>query len=335
MKLTRRGFLRGAAGAAATAAMMAVGGCGPIGQKKLGAATFRMNWKASGPHPPYFLAVGRGWYKAEGIELELKEGSGSGTVAQLVGNKSDAFGLVDAAAAIPLVVQGLPIKCVAMVSPRSSLAVIARKDSGVKTLKDLEGKTLAITPGDSLTQIWPAVVAANKLDASKIKLVNVDAAAKVPSVLEKRADALLGSSADQNFILQAQGVETVDMDFADFGVNVLNLGIFVHNDTLKETDLIRAFLRATLKGLEAAEKEWEAGIDFMIKQFPELDKNVVTQQWKAYSRQLKSPNCPTKGYLYNCPQDWQQTLDIMVQYRDLKTSMKATDFYTNDFVPTK
>lgn len=361
MRVNRREFLQHLAALAGAGALSGLAGCAPAPTptpspqpttppkpaaatataapvptatpKPLTKATFRLNWKITGPHVPYFLAVDRGFYKAQGIDLELKEGSGSGPAAQLVGNKSDTFGLIDAAAAIPLIVQGLPIKCVGMVAPRTSLGVIARKDSGIKTLKDLEGKTLAVTPGDSLTQIWPAVVAANKLDASKIRLVNVDAAAKIPAVLEKKADALLGSVADQNFTLQAQGVETVDLAFPDFGVNVLNLGIFVHVDTLKQGELITAFLKATKQGLLASEKDAGAAIALMKKSSPELDEKVVTQQYKAHASQWKSPNCPDKGYIFNCPEDWKQTLEIMVQYRDLKTTMKPEDFYTNDFIP--
>jgi NitT/TauT family transport system substrate-binding protein len=332
MGTSRRRFLQGMVALAGVAAAGGLAGCG--GTKKLGAASLRLNWTVTGVHAPYYLGMSKGYFSAEGIELEIRPGSGSGTTAQLVSNKSDTFGLVDAAAAIPLMAQGLPIKCVAMISPASSLAVIARKDSGIKTLKDLEGKTLAVTPGDSLTQIWPAVVAKNNLDASKIKLVNVDAAAKIPSVLEKRADALLGSSADQNFTLQAQGVETVDLNFASFGVNLLNLGVFAHPDTIaKQGDVIKAFLRAMAKSLAAWEKEFDAAIDELAKAAPEMDRKILIQQATAYKPQLKSPNCPTGKALNNCPADWQQTYDLMVQYRDLKTTMKSTDFYTNEFIP--
>jgi NitT/TauT family transport system substrate-binding protein len=320
---------------AALAAVAATGGLAGCGApKNLGAVTFRLNWTVGGVHGLYYLGMDKGYFKDEGINLEIKGGTGSGPTAQLVGNKSDTFGLVDCGAAIPLVAQGLPIKCVGMISPGSLTAVIARKDSGITKLKDLEGKTLAVTPGDALTQIWPAVVAKNGLDASKIKLVNVDAAAKIPAVLEKRADALLGAASDQNFTLNAQGVETVDLLFSDNGVNLLNLGIFAHNDTIaQQGDVIKAFLRAISKCLTNWEKEFDTAVNLLAKAAPEADPKVLAQQGRAYIRQLKSPNCPTGKPTSNCPADWAQTVEIMVKYRDLKTTMKAEDFYTNSFVP--
>jgi NitT/TauT family transport system substrate-binding protein len=297
-------------------------------------ATFRLNWKATGPHVAYFLGLQRGYFRDEGIDLQIKEGNGSVTTGQMVDNKSDTFGLVDATAIMPGIEKGMAIKCVAMVSPSTSLAVIARKDSGVTTLKDLEGKRIAVTAGDSLTQVWPAVVGVNKLDASKINLVYVDASAKIPVVLENKADALLGSASDQNFTLEAQGVPVTVLAFPSYGVNVLNVGIYVHRDLIKENpQLIKKFLRAVKKSLAAWQKEPEAAIDATLKAYPDLDRGATRNQAMAYLKQLTSPNDPSGGLLHNSPQDWEQTLAIMKQYMGVDIKLRPEEFYTNDFVP--
>ncbi len=297
-------------------------------------ASLRLNWRVTGPHVPYFLGLEKGYFQDEGIDLELNEGSGSGPTAMLVDNKSDTFGLADAAALIPMIEKGMEIVCVAMITPKSSLAVIAREDSGIAKLEDLEGKKLAVTAGDALTQIWPAVVSVNNLDAAKIDLVYVDAAAKVPVVLEGQADALLGSSADQNFILEGQGVPAVSLDFADHGVNVLNLGIFVHHDLIEENpDLIRRFLRAIERSLEDYMQDPDEGIRMLLQAKPELDPVVTENQARAYVNQIGSPNCPDAPLLYNCYEDWEETLFIMETYRELDISLEPEDFYTNEFLP--
>jgi len=341
-RATRRRWLQGAV---ATAGVLALGGAviGDGGARVALAApatkqgqkvTLRLNWQITGPHVPYYLGVERGFWSAQGIDVEILEGNGSITTGQLVSNKSDTFGLVDASAIIPAVTKGLEILCVAMVSPISSLAVIARADSGITTLKDLEGKTLAVTPGDSLTPIWPAVVAVNGLDSSQIRLVNVDAAAKAPAVLERRADALLGSAVDQNFIIQAQGVPTVELLFSDHGIQQLNLGLFVHRSLISDNpDLIRSFVIGLQQSMAAAESDLQAGVEATLRAKPELDPTVAKNQAGGWVTTIHSKNCPTAPFGFNCPIDWQQTYDVMVQYRDLQTTMKAEDFYTNAYVP--
>ena len=303
-------------------------------EKKLTRVTFRMNWKLTAPHAVYLLGKDLGFYEEEGIDLEILEGNGSVTTGQLVSNKSDTFGLADSAALIPIMAKGLPIKAVAMVTPTSSLAVIARKDSQVRTLKDLEGKKIAVTAGDSITQIWPAVVAANKLDKSRIQLVYVDAAAKIPTTLEGRTDALMGAAGDQSFILRDKGVPVVDLIFADHGVNVLNLGIFVHEDLIKENpDLIRRFLRATKRSHEALEANYTKALQLLIGIKKELKMDLLKKQADSYYSRTKSPNSPGADMLYNVPGDWEMTVEIMKKYRNLEGEMNAKDFYTNDFLP--
>ncbi len=296
--------------------------------------TFRMNWKFSGPHAVYLLGKELGFYADEGIDLQVLEGNGSVTTGQLVGNKSEDFGLADATALIPIMAQGLPIVAVGMVTPTSALAVVARKDSGITTMKDLEGRKLAVTAGDALTQIFPAVVAVNELDESTIDLIYVDAAAKIPTVLEGKTDALLGAAGDQSVIMEDRGFEVVTLKFADYGVNILNLGIFVHRDTVEDDpDLIRRFLRATKRSHEALAENYDQAMQLLVDLKKELSVEVAKQQGDAYYARMESTNCDAAEILYNCPSDWQMTVDIMTAYRDLEGGIEAAEFYTNEFLP--
>ena len=140
--------------------------------------------------------------------------------------------------------------------------------------------------------------------------------------------------ADQNFTIQAQGVATVDMPFADYGVQQLNLGAFAQRSAAADSpDLMRAFVTGLQLSIAAAETDLQAGIDAVLRAKPESDPTVVKNQAGVWVTGIRSKNCTTSPLGYNCPTDWQQTYDLMVQYRDLQTTMVATDFYTNDFVP--
>ena len=75
----------------------AVAGGAGVRAGKLEKFPFRLNWTLYGEHAPFFVARDKGFYAAEGLEVEIQEGSGSTTVAQLVANATSPVAYVDAA----------------------------------------------------------------------------------------------------------------------------------------------------------------------------------------------------------------------------------------------
>jgi NitT/TauT family transport system substrate-binding protein len=297
-------------------------------------ATFRLNWLLYGFHTPFHLAVERGYYKAEGIDLEIGEGQGSGRAVQIVAAKGDTFGLSDGASIINGVTKGAPIKAVMGIMNTTPFAVIARADSGIKTMKDLEGRTIAATTGEAGLTILPALLKGAKLDPAKVSFLRVDGPTKIVSVLEKRAEALLGGSENQPFILEQRGVQSIVFNYADYGVNTMGLAIHVHADTLKDKPkLVQGFIRATRKAYEEAEKNPEAAIAAGLKVKPDMDKAMALKQLQAGLKLVRSKAAPTAAVGFMPESDWKMTLDLMKEFQDLKTDLPATAFYTNDLQP--
>lgn len=297
-------------------------------------ATLRLNWLMYGFHTPFHLGVERGYYKAEGIDLEIGEGQGSARAVQITAAKGDTFGLSDGASIINGVTKGAPIKAVMGIMNTTPFAIIARADSGIKTIKDFEGKTIAATTGEAGLTILPALLKNAKLDASKINFLRVDGPTKMVSVLEKRADALLGGSENQPFILEQRGVASVVFNYADYGTNTMGLAIHVHADTLKDKPkMVEGFIRATRKAFEEAEKNPEAAIAAGVKVKPDMDKAMALKQLQAGLKLVRSKAAPTAAIGFMPAADWQMTLDLMKEFQDLKTDMPASAFFTNDLQP--
>ncbi|HEV8306453.1 MAG TPA: ABC transporter substrate-binding protein [Methylomirabilota bacterium] len=296
--------------------------------------TFRMNWYWGGIHAPFALAKERGYFEKAGVNVEIGEGRGSATTVQLIGNKSDTFGWADGVTLTLNAAKGVPVKAVATVLNVLPYAVVSLDERNIRSAKDLEGKTLAITPGDGLTQTWPAVVAANKLNADSIKLIHMDPKAKIPSVTEKRADALLGGADDQAIAMEVKGFKTRVLKFSDLGVPSVGFVILAHQDTIKERpDLVRKVVAASIKGFEDAMREPEAAVAALMKLAPLADAEIVRRQLAVDLSLLFSKANPQKRLGYGPPEDWQATLDILKQYRGLETTLPPTAFYTNEFLP--
>ena len=81
---------------------------------------FRLNWILYGFHTPFYLGLERGFYKAEGIDLTIGEGQGSGRAVQTVGAKGDTFGLSDGGSVIGGASKGAPIRSVMAITNSSS-----------------------------------------------------------------------------------------------------------------------------------------------------------------------------------------------------------------------
>lgn len=314
------------------AALLAAGAAPPV--RAADDVTLILNWYLGGLHAPFYLGKERGFYEEEDINLSIQEGRGSAVAAQVVAAGDVDFGMSDAGSLMLAGAKGLPIKAVISLLNTSGFGVISLADTGIESAKDLEGKTLAVSPGDALTQLFPAVVAANDLDGSQIELVFMDPPAKPVAVMEGRAHALLGGIDDQYFLIEAQGHEPSALRFADLGVNTVGITVHAHESTIAERpDLVERFVRASVKSWEAAREDPEAAVDAALETKPDLDRESTLKQLKVDLDLLLSPNTESQGIGYGAPEDWERTKELLTQYRELQTDREATSFYTNEFLP--
>lgn len=296
--------------------------------------SIRLNWYLVGFHAPIYMGVERGYFADEGINLTINEGRGSGVSTQVVGAKDDTFGISDAGTLMLAASKGIPIKTIMSPMNISPFGVISREDAGIKTPKDLEGKKIAVSAGDALTQLFPAVLKANGLDESTVELVFVDPAGKIVSVLEKKADALLGSADAQFFQIEEKGVKAAAMNFADVGVPTVGLTIIAHEDTIKNNpDMIRRFVKAMRRSFEEGVKDPDAAVAAAVKAKPDVSADALKGQLLVDLDLLHSEASKSGGIGYAAASDWERTLELMKEYRELETDRTADSFYTNEFLP--
>lgn len=295
--------------------------------------SLRLNWYLGGLHVPFYFGVDKGFYKQEGINLTINEGRGSANTVQVVGAGTDTFGLADSSSIINLISKGGEIKSVMNILSSTGFSVVSAASAGIRTPKDIEGKTLAVSPGDPIRGLLEAVAAHNKVDISKVKFVQVDPAAKVVTVLEKRADGLLGGADDQFFLLKYRGIEPHALRFADHGANIVGMAIFTGNNTIKTNpDLVRRFVRATKRAWEEAKKNPDAAVDVAMKVKPDLNRQSTKDQMLVDFELIDSIN--VKGQIgFGHEKDWAQTIELLKKYRGLETQQNWTAFHTNEFLP--
>src|SRR5262245_24716018 len=178
-RLAARGLI------AAGALLLAAGawqGAHAQGTDKL---TVRFTWKLKGEYAPLFVALDKGYYKAEGLEVDLAEGSGAQTVLKLVSAGTEQFGYGPAVAVAQAVSKGMPVQVVSLYQTKAPMGVIAFPGMTLKTPKDLEGKRLAVSVGETFGDMLGTFTKMNNVDIEKIKRVQMADAARSAQFLSK------------------------------------------------------------------------------------------------------------------------------------------------------
>lgn len=189
------------------------------------AVRFALDWRFEGPAAPYFVAIDKGYYKAEGLDVTIDPGSGSTEGINRVASGNYAFGFADINSLIKYRdnPKNAAIQAVLMVYDTPAFSVVALKKSGISKPKDIEGKTLGAPAADGAFAQWPIFVNANKIDASKVRIENVGFPVREPMLAQGKVDAITGFWFSSFMNLKANGVKAEDITvlmMRDFGVDL-------------------------------------------------------------------------------------------------------------------
>lgn len=300
--------------------------------------TLMLNWYVYGEHAPFYYGKEKGFFKDQGIDLEIQEGRGSATVTQVVAAKTVPFGYVDVPTMMRAAVKGAPVVAVGVALQTNPMSAMGFTDKNIKKPEDIKGKTVATTPGDSMSQIWPLFLKKTGLKESDFKTVSGDATTKLNAVINGQADLLLGYVMDQSMkIKDATGKDVYPIKFADYGINMVSSGIIANADYVKaNADLVRRFMSATTKAVEAAEKEPKAAAQAILDANPKGGKiDTLTQGFELTIPLYRTAETKSKRPFQVSDQNMTDTVNLMVEYGGLDAKAKENPkaFYTNDYLP--
>ena len=320
------------------AAALACALAAPVAAQTKDKVVLLLNWYTYSEHAPFYLGKERGYFDQEGIDLDIQDGRGSGVTVQAVAAGTATFGYADVPTMIKAAAKGAPVTAVGVALQTSAMSVMGFAEKNIRKPEDIKGKTVAVTPGDSMSQIWPLFLKKTNLKEGDFKTVAGDAQTKLNAVMNNQADLLLGYVMDQAIKLQdATQKQVYAIKFADYGVNMVSSGIIVQKDYLKaHPDVVKRFLKATQRSMEEAAKSPEAAIDAMIKAQPKSGvKETALVGMKATAALYKGPDNPNDKPLRVGEKNMTETLALLVEYGglDRATAGKAEDYYTNEYLP--
>jgi len=293
----------------------------------------QLNWFHLADHSPIYLAMKKGYYKEENIDLTVLRGSGSADSAKKIDLGQADVGISDAPTVLTAISKGANLKMVAVVYDKAGNNLFFRRSANIKTPKDLVGKKIAVPPADSHRVLWPAFAAINGIDPASVTLVNIKPEGKQAIVAANEVDGsfdLYTSYAIWEKVL-GKG-EVGHLLWADYGLPIYGHTYFVNNDLLqKNPKLVERFLRATHKGWRDAKANPKASIDAMVEMVPGLDGPTLLATMPQILDLCVTERSAKYGLGWIEPELMQKTMDITFANNKPEKALSVNDVFTNQY----
>ncbi|MET0904867.1 MAG: ABC transporter substrate-binding protein [Bradyrhizobiaceae bacterium] len=305
------------------------------------AVKFALDWKFEGPSAPYFVALDKGYYKAEGLDVTIDTGPGSvaGIARVAAGTYPLGFFDVNSLARFRDQNPDKDVKAVLMVYDKPPFAIVSVAKSNINSPKDLEGKVLGAPAPDGAFAQWKAFVKENKIDDSKVKVENVGFPVREPMLADGKVDAITGFSFSSYFNLMSKGIAEKDikvMLMSDYGIVLYGNAIMVNPDFAKANPkVVAGFVRATIKGIIDTAKDPDSAIKSVMKRNETGDEKIELARLKM---SLKD-NFVTAWVKENGVGGIDDTRmtnaieQIAVTYEFKNPKPKPSDLFSSDYLP--
>ncbi|MEW6550082.1 MAG: ABC transporter substrate-binding protein [Spirochaetota bacterium] len=294
---------------------------------------FQLNWKISGDHAPYYVAMEKGWFKEEGLDVNVMIGQGSGFTVQMVDAGKAQIGISDAPVPIEGRAKGAKIKLVGIIFDKHPNCMFFWKDSGITKPQDLKGKTVAVPASDGHKVMWPAFAKLIGLDANDVKFVNIEPTAKPAALGTRKADVVFELFTGKPFMEKAVPADKLGaIIWADYGFNAYAHSYIANEEFMKKNpEALRKFLKVAYRSWQYTLANIPEAIDILAKYHP-INKDDFVDNLTAVREFFKTDRYKNFGIGYIDPSRMQDTVNTVKEKGiDIKTDAK--DFYDASFLP--
>jgi len=228
----------------------------PTAQAQETTIKFQLDWRFEGPAALFLVPLAKGYFKAEGLNVVIDAGNGSGGTVTRVASGTYDMGFADLAALMEFVANNptAPNKplAVMMVYNNTPAAVLALKKSGIKAPADLNGRKMGAPVFDAGRKSWPIFAKANNV--SGVNWTSMDPPLRETMLVRGDIDAITGFSFTSLLNLEARGVksdEVVVLPYPQYGVKLYGNAIIASDEFLKKNpEAVKRFLKAFTKGMK-------------------------------------------------------------------------------------
>ncbi|MEM9449645.1 MAG: ABC transporter substrate-binding protein [Cyanobacteria bacterium P01_E01_bin.6] len=237
---------------------------------------FTLSWLLQGVDGPLMLAIERGYFAEEGLDVSFERGYGSsGTAATIAAGQYD-IGFGDMYSMIEFNQQNPDDKliAVAVAYNKAPFALISFEESGINSVEDMIGKKLGAPVGDAPRRLWPVLAEQVGVDSEGVEWVTMEPKLRQSFLLQGNVDAISGFSYSMLPALVEGGRSLDDLNifyYTDNGLDLYGNVLLVKQSFLAENaDTVSSFIKAYLKGMQDTLRDPAAGLASVMAAGDEL-----------------------------------------------------------------
>lgn len=318
-----------------TAGTMIMGAGSPVSAAEK--IRFLLDWIIEGKHVPFFVARDKGFFEKNGLEVTLVEGKGSGNSATFIDAGQADYSYGDFLTAVEVMSKGGKNRAIGVGMAFNGGGFIYREGAGIKTVKDLEGKSFGTNPGDFAYTLLPALGAAAGFDYKKVTIKTMEPAVRTPALFEGKIDFMSGtngSSIQRMAILgKRQGKAIGYLFFKDMGLETYGHVLQTREDRIKTNpDQIKRFVAAVFDAWAWALKNPKEAFEIFMKANPQKDREISLAQMEAGLDDVVDHETKDRGLGYMKESMMKKSVEIANKYFGLSPAVNYKMAYTNQFI---
>jgi len=293
------------------------------------AVKLALNWYPEAEHGGYYAALGQGYYREAGLDVEIVKGGPNAPVIQLVARGNMAFGISNADGLLLGRAQDAPV--VALMAPlqTSPRSIMVHESSGIAEFADLPKlKTLAVNDSQPFFRFL----------SKRVPLFGVTIVPYQGTVAMFLLKEDYGQQAyvfSEPFTAKQEGGDPKSLLVADLGFNPYTSILFTREEFLRENaEVVRGMVAASIRGWEHYLAKPEETNRQIHEINPDMGLEALAYGVEALAPLVRNETADAQGIGRMSAERWQTLADQLVEIDSLEAgAVRPEEAFTTEFLP--